>query len=368
MMCPPQKTQVDASGEYYAQTMPGIEKIAWLEIRQRLPSTKFQQELFTKEKNGIILFEYAGSPEDLLTLRTVEDVFVVLLSAENLSRDWGDLRSVTRLLEGSDALDHAAQTILRNRRGHRPITFRVVSRKEGRHQYRRKDFEEAVFKGIERRYQGRWLPVEENADLEIWANVLGSRLLCGLRLSDRTMRHRGYQAASLPASLRPSVAAAMVFLTQPNAEDVFMDPMCGTGTIVAERLLAGPCRLALGGDISPQSILAAQQNLANLGKSYQLVRWDATRLPLPTQSIDKASVNLPFGKQIGSPTYVRELYPWFLAELERVLKPGGTATVLSSEYELVKDVLREHRGLRLDRGYSVAVLGQWGRVYILQRL
>jgi 23S rRNA G2445 N2-methylase RlmL len=126
--------------------------------------------------------------------------------------------------------------------------------------------------------------------------------------------------------------------------------------------------LAVGGDISRRSVLAAQQNLANLKQPWALVRWDANRLPLPSQSVDKASVNLPFGKQIGSPAAVRALYPRFFAELERVLKPGGSATVLSSEYELVKDVLREDRALRVERGYSVAVLGQWGRLYILQRL
>jgi 23S rRNA G2445 N2-methylase RlmL len=79
------------------------------------------------------------------------------------------------------------------------------------------------------------------------------------------------------------------------------------------------------------------------------------------------AVNLPFGKQVGSRQDAAGLYPVFFAELDRVLRPGGHAVVLSSEYELVKETLRRHKSLVNVTGYSIAVLGQWARLYIVTK-
>lgn len=352
------------SQTYYAQTMPGVEKIAWLEVRERFPAATFVDYLFVKDQNGIVIWKGNADTSDLLKLRTTEDVFIQVTPRVKLSRDWRDLREISQLIQQSKSLDSA----VRAKQGtSRKITYRVISRKSGSHQYRRKDVEEACIKGIERRYGRKWMLVPDDSDLEIWVNVLGSTLLCGLRLSDRTMRHRPYKIVNLPASLRPSVAAAMVWLTEPGAGDVFLDPMCGSGTILAERMLIAPYQQVLGGDISPESIRATTQNLETLHKSYQVRRWDACALPLDTNSIDKVATNLPFGKQIGSRQAIKRLYPGFFKELARVLKPDAVATILSSEFELVKTSLRQQPDLQIVTGYSIAVLGQWGRLYILQK-
>ena len=355
---------------FYAQTMPGVEKIAWLEIRERLRGARLVEFLFTKDKNGIVVFRFDGDPIELLGLRTAEDVFAVVATATKLSRDWRDLRVVARLIENSHLLGLAVRALRTVRPGRGQIgalTYRVISRKVGKHQYRRIDFEEAVGKGIQRRYGKRWRRVDDQAHIEIWANLLGSRLLCGLRLSDRSMRHRDYQTVNLPASLRPSVAAAMVFLTDPAKGDVFLEPMCGSGTIVAERALSGDYGQVVSGDIAWERARASIENLGSTQKRGVVCHWDARRLPVAATSVDKAAVNLPFGKQIGSRQDVAKLYPSFFAELDRVLRPGGRAAVLSSEYELVKEALRRHKRLTNMIGYSVAVLGQWARIYVVRK-
>ncbi|MEM7336847.1 MAG: RNA methyltransferase, partial [Chloroflexota bacterium] len=62
---------------FYAQTMPGIEDIAWLEIKSQLARVKFGEKLFAKDQNGLVLFDYQGDTADLLNLRTTEDLFVL---------------------------------------------------------------------------------------------------------------------------------------------------------------------------------------------------------------------------------------------------------------------------------------------------
>ena len=81
---------------------------------------------------------------------------------------------------------------------------------EGRHGYRRKDALEALAEGLAGKLPPGWRPAEEDAALEVWLTIDNATAVCGVRLSDRTMRHRTWKAEHRPASLRPTVGAAMV--------------------------------------------------------------------------------------------------------------------------------------------------------------
>lgn len=351
--------------QFYAQTMPGIEKIAWLEIRDRLPGATFGDYLFAKDQNGIVTFAYPGPMQQVQQLRTTEDVFLLALFRPKMGRTRRDLSQVSQLVWKDEQFGRAVNEFVRERKFSGPPTYRVVSRKYGQHDYRRKDFEQAVMQGLQQRYP-RWTPVADGGQVEVWANVLGSQLLIGLRLSDRQMRHRYKKRVELPASLRPSVAAAMVYLSQPEREDRFLDPMCGSGTILMERRQAGPVRLLLGGDLVSERVGATRQNLSGKRRAQALSQWDAARLPLAGGSVDKLVCNLPFGQQIK--VNLTRLYPALFAEMARVLRPDGRAVILSSEYDLVKESVRQQPALQIQTGYSIAILGRWGRIYLIHKL
>ena len=89
-----------------------------------------------------------------------------------------------------------------------------------------------------------WKPAEENASVEVWLIIRGRTAVCGVRLSDKTMRHRTYKVEHQPASLRPTIAAAMVRLAGAGPGDVVLDPMCGAGTILAEQIELSKVRKA----------------------------------------------------------------------------------------------------------------------------
>lgn len=352
----------------YAQTMPGIEEIAWLEIRNRFPKDRLLRTLFAKEQNGIVVFDHDGMPGELLSLRTTEDVFMQAAFLPDMARTHRDLPRITETVAKSEEVGRVVNDFLRWRKFSSPPTYRVIGRQYGKFGYGRRDLITAVLRGLKQRYP-RWTPVADDAQVEVWANLLGSQFLLGLRLSDRGMRHRFERRTELPASLRPSVAAAMVLLTEPMADDVFMDPMAGSGTILWERAQAGPYARILGGDIEPERVEAARKNVRDRrgGRlpELEIRQWDARHLPLEDNAIDKVATNLPFGKQISGGGGPARLYPQVLAELARVVRPGGRIVLLSSEFDLVKEQVRALPNLTITTGYSMAVLGQWGRIYII---
>lgn len=357
---------------YYAHTMPGLEKVAWLEIRERLDQVSFETFKELPGKNGLVLFRYAGQPAALLDLRTAEDIFFLVARISQIKWGYQGLSQVYQALSSNRFLGtglsvHTRTCSAGNEReqGH---TFRVISRMAGKnHPYRRIDLERTVEKGLKKRLGSKWHAVEEGERIEVWANLVGLDFICGLRLSDASMRHRDYKKSHIAASLRPSVAAAMVWLTQPQATDVFLDPMCGAGTLLVERGTIERHTLLLGGDFDGAALQAAAQNIGPKHKPRQLIKWDADCLPLSSGSVDKIATNLPFGKKIGSRHENVGLYRAFFREVDRVLSSKGRAVVLSSETELIKDTLRGLQRLQIVRGYSVRILGQKARIYLVER-
>jgi len=183
-----------------------------------------------------------------------------------------------------------------------------------------------------------------------------------VRLSDRTMRHRTYKLEHVAASLRPTVAAAMVRLAGIGPGMTVLDPFCGAGTILAEALdvaekrsKAGAVRV-IGGDIDPNAVFVTSQNLENVGRA-DLARWDATALPLESASVDRIVSNPPFGKQLSSIDKIGALYEAAAEEWDRVLRPGGRAVLLAMEHEGLKRTLQAHRWSQA-RQTRVRLLGQ----------
>ena len=355
---------------YLAQTMPGLEHVSWLEIRRRLQGTSLEGYKTIRDRNGMVLFRYVGDPEDLLALRTAEDVFMVVERVPRVAWGYEGLSQIYDAMLRSRFLNPS----LPGRRAEPPrprrqrSTFRVVTRMVGKSQpYRRKDLQQSIEKALEKGSGGRWRAVEEDGDLEIWANLIGFDFVCALRLSDASMRHRSYKTQHIEASLRPSVAASMVWLTAPQDDDVFLDPMCGAGTVLIERALIARHRLLLGADRASDALDAAAANIGPRHKPRQLLHADVRRLPLRPASVTKIATNLPFGKRVGTHRGNITLYRDAVREMDRVLAPGGRMVLLSSEVDLVDETVGAVEGLRVARGYDVQILGVNARVFVVEK-
>ena len=354
---------------YLAHTQPGFEAIAVEEAQQQLDRVKIDSTYSVGDKNGMLLFRHSSDVDDALELRTIEDLFVVVADIDNLPTSREGLQHLEYLVNQAPNFEQGLNLLRQarpNRRIGGKLSFRVVSRQIEHAAYRRVDAQRAVERGISMRGDHKWRLAEDNA-IELWLTLLPGRALLALRLSDEQMRHRPYQVAHLSASLRPSAAAALCWLTEPQPDDVFLDPMCGAGTLLIERAELGQYRALEGGDIRDEAVAAALRNIGPRYKPISVQQWDATQLPLDAGSISAAGVNLPFGRQIGTTQENRVLYPAFLREMTRVLQPKSRLAVLTSDMRTFDEALRRTRDLAKQTTYRVQILGQPAMVYLIER-
>src|SRR5690606_31688427 len=101
---------------YYLETAPGLEEVAWLEIRRRLPQVEHVAFLYAEDQHGIVVFRYAGDPADLFTLRTAEALYLLVAYLPNLSRGYRDLRELSERMTRSGDLAGAVNRYSRIRR------------------------------------------------------------------------------------------------------------------------------------------------------------------------------------------------------------------------------------------------------------
>ena len=125
-------------------------------------------------------------------------------------------------------------------------------------------------------------------------------------------------------------------MTEPRADDVFLDPFCGYGGIALERALAAPYRFVFASDADPDKVAAVKAALA--ARAFERRRktiFPKTRDALDSSAFEPGFVTAiatdpPWGQFEGGPgaAPAAELLRGFLNEAARLLAPGGRLVLL----------------------------------------
>lgn len=362
------------SNIYIAHAQPGFEGVAAEEIAARYaaaggrsggPAMRELGRRLMPERAGMTIFS-APRPEPLAGARTVEDLFALAGYRDGLETSPAALEKIRTAAHDAPYVEEALEARVRmspGSRAGRRLSFRVIARIAGEHEFRRFDFQRAVERGIAEREGHSWRPAGDEADVEFWATLLGGEMFLAVRLVDERMRHRDYKVAHRPGSLRASVAAALGWLSQPAADDLVVDPMCGAGTILIERAHLGRYAMLAGFDRDPGAIAAARENIGPRYRPVGIARGDALRLPLGNATATHLITNLPWGTKYGSHGENRRLYPRLIEEFARVVRPGGRLVMLTAERMLMREVA--NRGfVRVESVRRVMILGAPAVVYL----
>jgi ubiquinone/menaquinone biosynthesis C-methylase UbiE len=110
-----------------------------------------------------------------------------------------------------------------------------------------------------------------------------------------------------------------------RAGESLLDVGCGAGAVLGVIARGRPGVKLAGIDLAPEQIGYARRHLAGLGRTdVDLRQGDATRLPWDDGQFDHVFM-MWFLEHVPDSTP-------FLAEARRVLRPGGTVTVIETDY------------------------------------
>jgi 23S rRNA G2445 N2-methylase RlmL len=346
---------------YCVTVLGGLEEIARREIRSRLPGAVLC-DAAGEDAWGPVFFDDDGPPADVLTLRSIEHVFAAVDAFGDVPTDESG-PEVIRARLAAVGLDEPLRLHAAIHGARENPSFRCTSKRTGEHDFSSYEIMARAGAAIVARYG--WRVDLEGYDYDLHVDLVDDRCCVGLRLTPVSLHHRS-RIAHTPASINPPLAYALCLLSEPQPGEVFLDPMCGAGTILIERAALGPARL-LAGDLHPRPVEMAQRNFEAFGAQAGLCRWDARRLPLAGESVDKVVCNLPWGRRVGSHLSNRHLYPGFVREVARVLRVRGLAVLVSLEKRMLTRAVERHGWLRIERRLLISVGGLNPWIFVVRK-
>jgi len=213
----------------------------------------------------------------------------------------------------------------------------------------------------------------ENPDVWLNLHIGNNKALISLDASGGPLHKRGYRKEGVEAPMQETLAAAFIRISQWDGEKPFYDPMCGSGTIIAEafmhycRIPAGYMRkkfgveifpdfdralfekvkneqnakrrelpegLICGGDIDPKAASAARRNLREL-PGANAIKWKVGDFENIESLKDHIIItNPPYGIRLGTSDEAAELYTKFGNFLKRRCA-GSKAFVYIGNTELI---------------------------------
>jgi tRNA (guanine6-N2)-methyltransferase len=335
---------------FEAEIAPGLETVARDELQQKLPRVT-QIDI----GKGALQFNTATDVQALLQLRTVNAVYQRLRFDVPRPKALLGHQHFQRIVTAIQAILQAHP-----KQSFRTLSIDAAGSDSSVMQRLRDEIAVAV----------KLTPSSERGDLVAkirpTSDRTGWEVL--LRISPRPTATRDWRVANFEGALNASVAHAMVRLTNPSAEDHFLNLCSGSGTLMVERASAGSASLICGCDISTETLALSQLNINAAGVDLELFQADVTRLPMSLGSFNKIAVDLPFGQLVGSHQQNRQLYPAMLSELVRVLQPDGTAVVITHEISLFESLLEQsNNALKLENIYKITLNGLHPRIYVLRK-
>ncbi len=332
----------------------GLEGIAWRELKAVFDDRV--QRTNPAARPGALRFQYTGNPYQLLKLTTVQSVYFVrhfavprpkaLLGDQHFKALLGMIDSVRQLAPAG-----AYQSLYISAAGSdSSVMTRLKTELAEKAGLTANDDEGDLL-----------LRLRRGPDDEGWEALV--------RLSPRPLATRAWRVCNREGALNAAVAQAMVQLSEPTPDDVYLNMGCGSGTLLIERLLAGEAKSVVGYDLDPAALECARQNrdAAGFAEQIKLNLGDVHDLPLPARSIDVITADLPFGQLVGSHEANLTLYPAWLAEAARIAKPRARAVFISHEVRLMEGLLEESRHWKSEHTYRVGLGGMHPRIWVLTK-
>jgi tRNA (guanine6-N2)-methyltransferase len=336
--------------------LPGLDSVVEAELRERLPGLRGVRTVTGRSDE--IGAEYAGPWEPLLSPRTIIAPFLVLSFP---------VPRPGSLVSGEYFPEIVAAARLVGQLSAEPArTFRFDAAGSSSAGYRRPAAKLADATGLRYEATGADLVLRFRRALD---SPQGWDVL--VRLCTRPLSRRPWRVRNFPGAANACVAAAMTRLAGSRPSQRFANLMCGSGTLLIERLLAVPARTAVAVDNDADVLAACAGNLKATGlrDRVRLVHADIAEDAWAADGpFDVIMADPPWGTLSGSHDTNEALHTALLERAYTAAAPGARLVVLTHEIRIMERCLRQASRLWTEQ-HVVRVFqkGHHPRIYVLAR-
>ena len=203
-------------------------------------------------------------------------------------------------------------------------------------------------------------------DVEVWFLLRseGSGFV-GIRIREKN----NFKKTIAKGELRPELANLLCWISDPEKDDVFLDPFAGSGAIPAERAKSFPYQKIIASDLNQELFNQLNQRLHKVTNRVILGKWDALNLTeIEDRSVDKLVTDPPWGLFSHRDVDLQVFYTNMLEEFGRVLKTGGLLIVLTAQKGLFERALDKDPKLKPTKKFDILVSGKKAAIYKVQKL
>jgi predicted RNA methylase len=333
-----------AKGPWLVRCSRGLFRVTADELRFRKLVPPGAEPLVLRQRNHDLLFvQRALRAPTCDSIRTAEEVLRCLVYGRfKISKAQLDL--LAKVLTANDEIYHVAVSV------------------EGTHFVRRD-----VRRFLERELSSRGVKIAAESAHALFIFCVDAAYYIGTLWSQAAdAAFRRLRVAERPGSLPPTIAAAMAFLGKIERGDTILDPVCGSGTLLAEASAYCQDTTLICADVDPDALEIARKNLAFV-RNVQLINQDSAKLDLPAHSVNVILANLPFGKQFGDRGTNADLYTRLVQEFARLGVPRHwRAVLLTSEDGAIRAALAANPGLAMTKSLRLQVRGEEAKIYVVQ--
>lgn len=298
---------------YFSTFIPGFGEIVVDELQKSL--NNFGKKLLL---DGLVVFETSSSTSEIKKLRFLNNSFLKTKPEEKMDFYLGK-------------------------------SFRVVFSKENELVSVNKERLSRIEKKIAK--LNNLMVDRANPDFEFWFLERSEGYkFTGVRIT----KHSDYKTILAKGQLRPELADLLCIVSEPDKNDIVIDPFAGSGAIGIARKNY-PHKQIIFGDIDSKN-----QNIKKL---------DALNLKdFADKSVDKIITDPPWGISVGINLDLNDFYTKMLNEFWRVLKPGGLLIILMGNKELFKKTLDNFSNkFKVLKKFNILVSGKKAGVYKIRK-
>lgn len=337
---------------YFSTFIPGLGEVVEATLKKMIKGVSVDFLL-----DGLVVYRTAFAAEEIKKLPFLNNSFILLKSFDHLGQE-----PMEEMVNRTLAQEKMLREIPLNLTGQ--PTFRVMFSRENQpvsiNRGLLKQLEEKIIKNK------HFLVDRTNPEFEFLylfrAEGCG---FFGLRLT----RHPDYKKILQPGELRPELAYLLCVISEPNSDDIFLDPFAGYGAIPFQRLNYFKFQKIFVGDIDPKIVYDLKRKFESLGKNVSVGCWDAlSPKDFPANSLDKIVTDPPWGIYSGRDLNLVDFYSKMLKEFCRILKNEGMAVILVAKKELFETCLANFfKQLKLIKKYDILVSGKKAAVYKIKK-